>query len=85
MGLPAGNDHGFVRVFTLNEARPQAHVRLEALLYLGSHGVQLQNNMINCLRFFRFAEKEYLLTAGQVHPQKQLSRSSHLPSSQDRD
>ena len=70
-------------VFTLNEARPEPHARLEALLYLGHHGVPPHNNMVNCLRFFQLAGKEYLLAAGQVRPQQRLRKLSRLLSSQD--
>ena len=72
-----------MNVFTLNEARPEPQARLEALLYLGHHGVPPHNNMVNCLRFLRLAGKEYLLAAGQVHPQQRPSKSSSLLSSQD--
>ena len=88
MGLPAGRDDGIVSIYTLNAARlarPGRKADLQAQLYLGHHGKRRNNilvgegrarmvNCLNCLRFFRLAEKEYLLAAVQVRPQQWLSK-----------
>ena len=72
-----------MNIYTLNAARQGRKMDLQAQLYLGHYGKRRNNilvgegraRMVNCLRFFRLAEKEYLLAAGQVCPKQWLSKS----------